>query len=174
MYSELLTNYNRLVSRVDLHIAGLHHRYPEDIVCCKGCDDCCRHLNLFPVEAVSLAVAFDCLEEPVRHQIRLNITTTPDTCPLLINHTCCLYDARPVICRTHGYPITMEKDGQLGIDFCPKNFSRITEFQNNDLLSLEQVNTTLLAVNRHFLSNIETDQPLPERISMAEALLMFS
>ena len=86
---------------------------------------------------------------------------------------CVLYQVRPVICRTHGYPITLEKNGQIEIDFCPKNFKGITAFQNRDLLSLEQLNKTLMAVNQHFLSSIDTGSLMPERIKLADALFLF-
>ena len=173
IYKELLTNYTLLVNRIDDHIARLGSRYPDEIVCKKGCDACCRHLTLFPIEAFCLSSAFARLGRKKKQQVIRRINACPDGCPLLVDQACVLYQVRPVICRTHGYPITLEKNGQIEIDFCPKNFKGITAFQNRDLLSLEQLNKTLMAVNQHFLSSIDTGSHMPERIKLADALFLF-
>ncbi len=171
---DILANYHALVKRIDLHIQQLEKKYPEDIVCKKGCDDCCKNLTLFPVEAFCLSTAFINLTNASQDKIIKKINTQNNTCPLLIKGACALYLVRPIICRTHGYPITMEKEERIQIDFCPKNFKSIVSFPKESLLSLEQLNTTLTAVNQHFLKSIETDNPLPDRISMADALFLLT
>ena len=168
----LLSNYVALVEKVDAHVARLQNVYSGEIVCKKGCDDCCRHLALFPVEAVRLAVSFAELNTDQQQQVIQRIETLPDACPLLVDRGCVLYKARPLICRTHGFPITMEKQGRLAIDSCPKNFKQTRTFDHTELLCLEQLNQTLFAVNQHFLTAIETDTPLPERIRVCDALFM--
>ncbi len=172
MIKKLLSNYTALITRIDQHIAVLQKKYPDQIACKKGCDDCCKKLSLFPVEAFCLSLAYKKIDHNTQQQIKQRIETTPANCPLLIGHTCALYRQRPVICRTHGYPIALEKSGKLTIDFCPDNFKGIDGFAKEDILSLEQLNTTLLAVNQHFLAAIETDPPLPDRIDAADALFL--
>lgn len=168
----LLSNYAALVKKIDDHIDCLQKTYADEIACKKGCDNCCKHLTLFPVEAICLAASYSDLGTETRQQIMEQIRNAPGECPLLVNHACVLYGVRPVICRTHGYPVTMEKQGELAVDFCPKNFNTIVSFKDKDLLSLEQLNKTLSAVNQHFLSTIETDSPLPGRITVADAIFL--
>jgi len=167
-------NYQAFLKRVDTHILHVEEKYGNDIVCKKGCDACCRFLNLFPVEAFALSHAFAQL--PVKEQkiIAANIEKEPDNCPLLIKNTCALYLNRPIICRTHGYPIYMETKTETYIDFCPENFKGFTSFPKDAIISIEQLNTTLTAINQHFLESIETDTLFPERIPVSTALFLLS
>ncbi len=98
----------------------------------------------------------------------------PKACPLLIDHECILYAARPVICRTHGYPIYIEQEGESLADFCPKNFRTLKSIPNDAFLNIKQLNTLLIAVNNHFLESIETDSPFPERIEISKALTLLN
>ncbi|MBU1341623.1 MAG: YkgJ family cysteine cluster protein [Proteobacteria bacterium] len=168
----VLENYTALVKRVDDHLLNIEKKYADKIVCKKGCDTCCRFLTLFPVEAVSISSAFGKLPEEIQTIIVNNLKNREDACPLLINRACALYSHRPIICRTHGYPIYMEKDGEPLVDFCPKNFNGITSFPKDALLSIEQLNTTLTTINRYFLDSIETDPPFPDRIPISGALFL--
>jgi uncharacterized protein len=168
MINTLLKNYGRLLARVDAHIKQVETKYSNEIVCKKGCDSCCRFLNLFPVEAFSLATAF-CQMDTGREQIMAGLEKGTG-CPLLIKGQCSLYEARPIICRTHGYPLYFEKDGETLVDFCPKNFKGISCFPKESLFDLEQLNTILTAINKQFIESIETDFPLAERIPISDAL----
>jgi len=167
-FDTLFKNYTDLVTRVDAHIAKVMETHGAQIACKKGCDDCCRFLNLFPVEAFALSKAFSSLPEKDQAQIIEKADQREDQCPLLIDHVCILYPVRPVICRTHGLPIYMEKDGEAMVDFCPQNFTGITELPKDAMLNIDQLNTLLSAVNQHFISNIDGD--LPDRIPMSMAL----
>jgi len=171
----LLKNYTALINRIDDHICQLEEKYPDNIVCKKGCDACCRFLTLFPVEAIAVSRAFFSLPEKSRDRIVNRLKDKKeDACPLLIGRSCAVYSARPIICRTHGYPICIEKNGETRVDFCPENFKGIRSFPKETLLSLEQLNTTLIAVNQHFLDAIETDAPFPDRIPVSEAIFLLS
>ncbi len=168
----ILKNYRVLLNRVDTHIAGVEKRYKNLIACKKGCDSCCRFLTLFPVEALAISQAFDKLPEKTKKKIFKQIDMHKDACPLLIENACALYQARPIICRTHGFPILMEEEGKAAVDFCPENFKGVKSFPKEALLSIEQLNATLLAVNNHFLECIETDKKLPKRVPISQALFM--
>lgn len=168
----VLTNYTALLERIDDHIRRVEKKYPDHIVCKKGCDACCKFLTLFPVEALSLSRAFINLPEKIQYQILHQLENMEGGCPLLIDSACALYSARPVICRTHGYPICIEKKGETCVDFCPKNFSGMTSFPQDTLLSIEHLNTTLIVINQHFLDSIDTDSPFPDRIPVSDAIFL--
>lgn len=167
-----LGNYNALVERVDAHIRNVEIRYAGYIACKKGCDKCCKYLTLFPVEALAMACTFRQLSGERQRKITERVEQNKTGCPLLINSACELYPARPIICRTHGYPIYMEKNGRPRVDFCPDNFIGMTSIPKDALLSIDQLNMTLAVINRHFLESIETGSPLPDRISFYQAVLM--
>lgn len=168
----LLKNYTDLLKRVDSLIRHIEKKYPGEIACKKGCDSCCKFLSLFPVEAFAISEAFTRLPEETKNTIVQQLRQKEGACPLLIDNACLLYPARPVICRTHGYPIYMEEKGELLVDFCPENFKGRTDFPKDALLSIEQLNTTLTAVNSLFLNAIDAEPPFPERIPMSKALFL--
>lgn len=170
MLDNLLKNYTDLVARVDEHIQRLARLHKDRLACKKGCDDCCRHLSLFPVEAFALSRAFSRLDGPCREKILDQAGQTDGACPLLVDHVCMVYDARPIICRTHGYPLYMEKEGRAMVDFCPKNFKGVKELDQSDMLDLERMNTLLTAVNNHFTRCFEG---LPGRIPVDQALELY-
>jgi len=159
---------------VDTHIQQVEKDYPDEIVCKKGCDSCCRFLNLFPVEAFALSAAFVQMDTSIREHVRAALKKNTMACPLLINHQCRLYEARPIICRTHGFPLYFEKNGALLVDFCPKNFKGVTSFGKEALFDLEQLNTLLAAINKQFLESIETSTPLADRIPISSALSLLA
>lgn len=162
IFDQLLKNYLDLRDRVDAHTGQALARIEDQMACKKGCDSCCRSISLFPVEAFALSRAFFDLAEETRDRISATIhpfAQEEAPCPLLVDRACILYSDRPIICRTHGFPIYIEKDGEALVDFCPENFKTLTSFPNEALIRLEQLNTVLAAVNTHFLSQIEADLP---------------
>lgn len=168
---ELFKNYNDLLSRVDAHITGVMKTQATHIACQNKCDDCCRFLSLFPVEAFALSRAFADLPEQVRVRILKKAGQGDEQCPLLIDHSCMLYPARPVICRTHGFPIYMKKKEKVMVDFCPKNFKGVSNLPKEVILDIDQLNTILSAVNQHFLAGL--DASLPERLPVSLALTLW-
>lgn len=165
----LLKNYEDLLKRVDAHIKKVEKNYSDKIVCKKGCDSCCRFLNLFPVEAFALSAAFLGMNKSSQKIVMSGLEEKTDNCPLLINNQCVLYEARPIICRTHGYPLYFKKDGETMVDFCPKNFKGVTSFTKDALFDLDQLNRLLAAINKQFIESFETN-PFADRIPMSRAL----
>ncbi len=168
---QLFKNYNALLQRITAHTSTIMDHLGDCIACKKGCDDCCRFLTLFPVEAFALSRAFAALPEEDRERVISQVRAGDDACPLLVDHICMVYQARPVICRTHGFPIYLEKDGDAMVDFCPENFKGIQEIPKSALLDIDQLNTLLTAVNQNFIAHLDTD--LPDRIPVSDALQLW-
>jgi uncharacterized protein len=164
-----LENYRALLLRVDEMCSNTAARFEDQISCRPGCDACCRHLSIFAVEAAALQRALGSLPETDARFIRqAAAASSPDApCPLLHGGLCLLYLARPIICRTHGLPLLVNRDGTTGVDFCPENFRGATSIPGSAVLDLERLNATLAAINTLFLRSF----PGPERLTMAEALL---
>ncbi len=170
-----LENYYNLVSRVDELCRRMADYYAKRLACREGCDECCRHITLFPVEAVALASALRVLPLAEVLRIREMAASVVDgaPCPLIEKGRCLLYTARPVICRTHGFPVVFQREGDRIVDFCPKNFHGMSTFSASFVLDLDLLNATLTAINAVFLdSNRNISQFQRERLSIAEALLL--
>lgn len=167
-----LANYHALCERVDTFARRVTKEYGPLMVCRQGCDSCCRHLSLFPVEAYALAEALAALPTAEQKIIRARaVTATPETCPLLVGGSCQLYQARPLICRTHGLPLLVVTETTKIIDFCPQNFNGITSFPGSAVLELEQLNTVLATVNAIFVQSVLPGSS-PARFTIAESLLL--
>ena len=169
-----LGNYRDLILRVDEICRRIEEELRSEIACTSGCDGCCRHLSLFPVEAAALAVAFQELPLSDRRRIRERTRTTllKDPCPLLEQHRCLLYAARPLICRTHGLPLLINHAGSRRVDCCPLNFRGVSSLPGSAIIDLDRLNETLVAVNLCFISAPDHPATGPERLTIAEALLL--
>jgi uncharacterized protein len=171
---ETLRNYRNLVAKVDELCSRIIIEYGDLISCRKGCDGCCSHISIFPVEAFALASALRHSPAEESGRIRnLARSASANKCPLLDKGGCLLYQARPIICRTHGFPILAGPEGEKVLDFCPKNFTGVASFSAGAILDLDLLNATLAAINRVFIaSSGENVWHAKERLSIAEALLL--
>lgn len=171
----LLTNYSLLVAKVDEFCRRTTNEFAVHIACKPGCDDCCRHLTLFPVEAVMLALALRELPEPRASLLKRKASEAPSDrhCPLLIGGLCAMYDARPLICRTHGLPLAIRGEDAHRVDYCPRNFQALDTIPGSAVLRLDRLNEALVMVDAQFRAAVsKTDIHHTGRISIAEALLM--
>ncbi|GFO58290.1 hypothetical protein GMST_06150 [Geomonas silvestris] len=164
-----LDNYRALLARIDEMCRATAERFHEEIVCRPGCDSCCRHLSIFAVEAAALTQALRELPVEQAQEIRSAAAqaAADGPCPLLKGGLCLLYRARPIICRTHGLPLLLIREGAKGVDFCPENFRGLTSIPGNAVLDLERLNEALATINALYLRSF----PGPERLTLAQALL---
>ncbi|AJE04935.1 YkgJ family cysteine cluster protein [Geobacter pickeringii] len=169
---EKLNNYRALIQRVDALCQRIEARFADQIVCRKGCSDCCRHLSLFPVEGAALAEAVAALPPAEAEQIRSKArqASSDGPCPLLADGACLLYAARPLICRTHGMPLITAADGERRIDFCPLNFQGVPSLPGDAVIDLDRLNEILTAVNALFIAPDADHERASQRVTIADAL----
>jgi Fe-S-cluster containining protein len=167
-----LDNYYRMIDRVDVLCRGIQDVLSTRITCSKGCSGCCTAITLFPVEAAALNAALEALSEEQQTAIRQYVAENSggERCPLLEDHCCLLYAARPIICRTHGLPIIFTEGNQRKVDCCPRNLGEDEHVVSGSaIIDLDKLNTLLVAVNALFISQADVKNP-PERLTIAEAL----
>ncbi|MGB9080053.1 MAG: YkgJ family cysteine cluster protein [Desulfuromonadaceae bacterium] len=169
--SHVLENYRQLTARVDALCATIIAALGEQITCSAGCSSCCTSITIFPVEAASLREALQHLpdrqaEEIIRH---VSEHAEDERCPLLLHHRCLLYEARPIICRTHGLPIIYTTDGRPSSDCCPHNLTETESLSGTSVVDLDKLNTLLVAVNSIYLTKTASAEP-DVRVTIAEAL----
>lgn len=173
---QALKDYQDMIADVDRQCRRIVSRHKSHIACTRGCaGNCCRiHISVFPVEAVSLALALQEQAPDMRHRIQqiARQTGTFGPCPLLSEGACRMYDARAVICRTHGLPMLVKYKDHRSVGFCEKNFRHVSSIPEEDTINLVKLNETLTAVNRRFVSKMGHRLPPGDRFTMAEALLM--
>jgi hypothetical protein len=66
----------------------------------------------------------------------------------------------------------MNRDGRRQVDYCPLNFRGVSSLPGSAVIDLDRLNETLVAVNLCFISSPELSTPWPERLTIAEALLL--
>jgi Fe-S-cluster containining protein len=168
----LLDNYFQMVARVDALCRGIQAALSGRITCSEGCSSCCTAITLFPVEAAALNAALEALPDARRAVIQRHVAALAggERCPLLEDHRCLLYAARPIICRTHGLPIIYTEGSERKVDCCPLNLSESEKpVSGSAIIDLDRLNTLLVAVNALFLSHADVGGH-PERLTIAEAL----
>ena len=170
-----LRNYFRLVDQVDFVCRRIQEGYAEQIVCEKGCaGNCCRiHLSVFPIEAISIAIASKKLSGDMLRHIRQKVSQAGSfgPCPLLEEGACLMYDSRLIICRTHGLPMSNEYRGHRFIGCCQKNFRKLDPIPDDAVIDLDWLNNQLAAVNRLFVNACSDLIGSSARFSIGEALL---
>lgn len=118
--------------------------------CGAGCSSCCQAFKILPIEY-----------EYIQQQLKLNnITTTNKVkkgeCKYLIDNKCSIYEYRPIICRTHGFPLVRlnEEVEEYEVSFCELNFIKfpLEQFNANNVFFEDTYNSKLLQLNNKYLS----------------------
>jgi Fe-S-cluster containining protein len=171
-----LAPYRALLGQVDQLCARIGATFPDQIACRAGCAACCTLQGVLPVEAASLALAWQQLPELAAAALgtRLSAATGEEFCPLLTDDRCPLYTARPIICRTHGLPLLVEEEEGQRVDRCPRNFTGLETLPGTAVITLDRLNQALVIANRHFLAACFPDGGLPDRIRLREILSRFA
>jgi hypothetical protein len=135
-----VSRLDELTAKIDGFFARVEARHGDDMQCQTGCSDCCHvRLTITPVEAAAIRAH-------VRGPLVLN--TNPDQCAALdAAGRCQIYEARPVVCRSHGVPIRMHEGSLPVIRNCHRNFTR-TEPDADCVLDQQTLSTLVLAVDR--------------------------
>jgi Fe-S-cluster containining protein len=201
--SDQLSEYRQLLTDLDRFGEMLAMRFPVEITCHLGCTGCCQqHLSVFQIEAENLRAFISSLPEKRQAELRERARATlareadfaarqvppPDEfppeperaipCPALIDNACSIYEARPVICRTHGFPLLYidEEAEEALLDVCPLNFSEseddLDALTRNDVFEMNLVNERLVTANiAHLKATVGHAKGSLERTSMAEIIL---
>jgi len=160
---QFLLNYRNLVKKIDEKCLSINEKYSNHINCKKGCSQCCILDAVFPVEAVSVAISV------IDNKIEFSATRENDCCNFLDNGTCSIYAARPIICRTHGYPIIFDDEGQQKADCCSMNFKDIDEsLGSSAFIDIDKINNLLYTINSLFIKEVNLPFSPDERILMTD------
>ncbi|UQA57611.1 YkgJ family cysteine cluster protein [Polyangium aurulentum] len=167
-----------LFAKVDAFFARARARHGEAITCRAGCDDCCRRrFSVTALEADAIREVLSRLGEDQRRALaRRAEGGDPGVCPALDpDGRCAVYEARPLICRTHGLPIRFPSaKGARALpvlDACPKNFEgqSIGSLDPSTVLDQQTLSTVLAALDAAHADDL--GKARGERVDIAALLL---
>ena len=180
---DALGPYRELMETADLAFEDFSASHPDLVRCVRGCDDCCHAVfGLFLVEAASIHIEFQgleeslkretierckaadraaarleselraCRHEPDRAEKLLAVERIP--CPLLTgSRDCALYGARPLTCRIYGIPTVVRG----ALKACPK--SGFSEKGRFGAFNLDMAQKQLLDLSTGMIEDIEEADP---------------
>ena len=136
-----MSRLTELTAKIDGFFARVEARHGDDMRCQTGCSDCCHvRLSITEVEATDIRTSLATR--------RIDPNQAPDRCAALDDRgRCQIYDARPVVCRSHGVPIRLREDSLPVVRNCFRNFTH-TEPAADCVLDQETLSTLVLAVDR--------------------------
>jgi Fe-S-cluster containining protein len=156
--SEVLARYRDLSSRVDEKFAEIVSRYPADFRCGAGCHSCCKPgLSVGPLEAAAVREFLAARPEVAEAALAVEEADPfrGKRCSFLAaGGRCGIYEARPLVCRSHGAPLQYKEsageDAPRLRDVCPLNFTAegISGLPADAVLNLDTINTLLAVLSR--------------------------
>ncbi len=166
-----LKAYAELLEKLDAFFRRVLERYGAEMRCAPGCTDCCqRSLCLFPFEVERMLNAAERLsgdrQEGIVQRARRAADDPGAACPFLCEGLCLIYEARPVICRTHGLPMLVE--GEESLSMCVYNLKNLNRLDGDCVLDLGPVNRILATIN-HLVASRRLQSP--ERVRVSDAIL---
>lgn len=151
-----MSRLGELHAKVEAFFARVEARHGDDMQCRTGCADCCRvRLTITGVEAA--AIRAEVARWPAARRRALaaddaaaaaDAADNDDRCAALdARGRCRIYDARPIVCRSHGVPIRMRRGALPVIEACPRNFTR-TAPEADCVLDQTTLSALTLALDR--------------------------
>jgi Fe-S-cluster containining protein len=166
-----LSQYRDLRARVDEKFREIEAAYSADFSCRKGCHSCCKPaLTVNAIERAELREFFG--ERPALvEELRALASSNPHNgkrCSFLrAEGDCAVYEARPLVCRSHGAPLQFRpldsRDEKFRHrDVCPLNFTAngITDLPATSVINLDTINVLLALLSRRAYPGDETRTPL--------------
>jgi Fe-S-cluster containining protein len=101
--SDELSEYRAALAKIDEAVARAVAKAGDALACKRGCAQCCvGDLSVLPVEAAFIEASSSSAPAPER-------AMGNGHCAFLdVDGACAIYEARPVLCRTHGLALKSE------------------------------------------------------------------
>ena len=172
---EILFQYQNLIFKVDSTCAKLEAIHKEHLVCKPGCCRCCEvERTVCSIEAYIVEQQLLTLSHQKIKKLKRLYKDNDETCPLLLEKRCVIYDARPIICRTHGLPILYHEAERAFVDYCRLNFTQLPndyQFEQKHILEMNSFNVQLIEIDKKFSDHILEKKWRPENRKSLKSVL---
>lgn len=159
------SQYLELRGRVDEKFNEIQARFSGEMKCASGCHSCCKPgLTVSEIEAEAIREA---LTPEVAEAARALAQANPHKgkrCAMLnAAGQCLIYEARPIVCRSHGVPLQVSvREDEKVRDVCPLNFTStsLAEIPAQFVLNTDTVNLLLSLLNQRSFGKSQKRIPL--------------
>lgn len=155
---DIINQYSQYIELLQNKCDLLQSKNQKYIKCKKGCSDCCKvERTVLPVEFGFIINHINNISKENKEYIISNLNESDEKCTFLLNDECLIYQARPVICRTHGLMLAYLSDDEANwnLSCCERNFLNLENdliFGNENLLNMEEINFELISLNNKYSS----------------------
>lgn len=154
--------YRELAVRVDAFFSKVEARHADRMQCATGCFDCCQSgLTVTQVEAARIAEHLGHLTQEQRLKVASRGGRPEEEGCAALDEAgrCMIYEARPLVCRSHGVPVkaTLEKGHLPVVSSCPKNFGGGLDFvgiEADAVLDQATLSTILAALEAAYAAEV--------------------
>ena len=182
-----MSRLGELTQKVDAFFACVTARHGTDMQCQTGCADCCHvRLTITAVEAAAVrALVTGWPSERRRTLAHTGPTHEPgeisggggahgthgiDRCAALDGAgRCKIYEARPLVCRSHGVPIRLRRGSLPVVQACHRNFTHTTA-DPDCILDQATLSAMLYAIDAAEAAAAGADHDAGRRIDLAGLL----
>lgn len=160
-----------LWQKVDAFFERARAAHGAAITCRAGCDARChRRFSVTGVEADALRRHLDALGGAAREALRARaVAGDPARCAALDDDgRCGVYEARPLICRTHGLALRFRDDRRHLplLDACPKNYADVNLASLDPTTVLDQTTLSTVVAALDALHADAVGRPRGERVEV--------
>jgi len=172
----ILENYRKLCAYCDGIWERVRAAYPNEIACRKGCSTCCELQSVNQLEAHVIRTYM--YVQGIGPDKGLDDRKEGHICPFLRHHACVLYDARPIICRTHGLILRSNDFSQAHqAGSCPDNFPSYhpRDIPQEFTADIDNITKNLANLNIAFcmVNNIDIKDEYTSRVPLRELAALF-
>jgi hypothetical protein len=156
--SPIVSKYLAIRKEADALCLKIEAVHKAHIKCSPGCYECCMDFRIFPVEFYSI------LAEISGKRIEKKNEREKGDCVFLTGGLCTIYNARPLICRTHGLPLLHMDDDEWQLSYCELNFAggTVPEFTGTNTFPQDLYNSKLFLINAEFVASLK-EKPYSEK-----------
>jgi uncharacterized protein len=168
---QILDQYQKLTAYCDSFWNQTQKQFPDSLACHAGCSICCELTSVNYLEAMNIARYCESHNtSPINKTPDQTAEKQDGSCPFCADNRCRIYEARPLICRTHGLLLKSKEFTDRITITCPYNFSDVdlSTIDDASALDIDAVTNGLAKLNAAFCLLTGDIKKTEERVALVD------